>query len=330
MFPISSIGQNQAFDIDKKVGTLVSFADNEKKGIPNVYVYNSAYKMSGKYRYKSIGGQLSSKSHLLAKTFIVEEVIPCKFNYKRIVVLSNENTKLIYDYTVGSPYQLIEANDIPNENLNVRTTDLINENVIPASFKGEFRPNYPDGIYLSKESFKLKTPQKSEIIPVLRKGRSVIQIDSIPQVCDFIYVSSNDIVTNCFAVSYRGFLYFRSGVMVKYKSKNDKAESVREANTFARVIMGGEHFYYTEYEFVNQWSAGLAANAGAVGSAMYNGLYDQKGVVWDFKKEEFDIFKSCKNYNLFLEVHDKSNIKNCKGGSRPNLNDVRSLIKRIK
>lgn len=325
------VGQAQVFNIDLKIGAKVSISDNERNGLPNVYIYNEAYKISGKYRFEPIGGGLSSKSNLLGKVFTIEEIIPCKFDYKRIIILSDDNNKLLYDYTIGSISQLVEVTSLSKEALNEqKQKDIVDKpNVIRIVDLEKFRPNYPDGVYLSKESFMLKTPKESHIIPVFRKGRRVTKVDTIPQVCDFIYTSSEDIVKNCFAVSYKGYLYFRSGAMVKYKSKNDRAETVRAPNTFSRVLMGGKRFFYTEYEFVNQWAAGFAANGGAVGGTMYNSLFDQKGVVWDFQKQEFDIFKSCKNYNLFLEELKSESKMDCKGGNRPKLVDVRAFIKKV-
>lgn len=93
--------------------------------------------------------------------------------------------------------------------------------------------------------------------------------------------------------------------------------------------MGGENYYYTEVELVNQWEAGTAINFGVVGGIIANNMIQGKGVVWDFKNQEFNIFKSCKDYNKFINDKLPNNKQKCEK-HQPNMFEVRKSIELIK
>jgi len=319
---ISSIfmGKAQENGFDFQIGTKVSISDNTKKGIPNVYMYNEAYKTGNKFRFKPISGQLSSKSDLLGRVFTIEKIIEGRFEYNRLLVLIDETDTLFYDYRIGIENQLIELENSTNTNSNDQGKQENKSEIIREIDAGKFRPNYPDGVYMSLESFNLKAPQRAVLIPVERKGRQVTKIDTLPDICDFFYESSNDVVSRCFAVSFHGYLYFRAGAVLENKSKNDKNQSVKEFNTFFRVLMGGKQFLYSEFEFAYSKSNVYG---------FQNTRFEQKGVVWNVKKHEFDIFNSCKNYNIFLEEEGGKSRTDCKKGELPNLDEVRAFIKHI-
>lgn len=315
------IGRAQENNFNFQIGTKVSISDNTKKGIPNVYVYNDGFKTSNKLRFQPISGQLSSKSDLLGRVFTIEEIIEGKFKYNRLIVLSDDKDKLFYDYRIGIENQLIVFEELPSESFEGHNLQTNEPAIIRQGDIGKFRPNYPDGVYLSIESFNLRSPQKATLIPVIRRGRQVTKLDTLPDICDFFYESSNDVVSRCFAVSFHGFLYFRSGAITNYLAKNDKNQTVKELNTFSRVLKGGKKFLYTEFNFAkvtynNSWYYGIP--------------YKRKGVVWNIKKQEFDIFKSCKNYNIFLNEQGSNHKVDCKREEFPNLDEVRTFIERVK
>ena len=54
-----------------------------------------------------------------------------------------------------------------------------------------------------------------------------------------------------------------------------------------------------------------------------------KGIVWDFKNNEFNIFKSCKDYNRFIKGKSNTDIQNCTS-HQPNMFEVRKTILKIK
>lgn len=314
------IGQAQENNFDFQIGTKVSISDNNKKGIPNVYIYNDGYKTSNKLRFQPISGQLSSKSSLLGRVFTIEKILEGKFEYNRLIVLSDDTDKLLYDYRIGIENQLIVLDSLSNTSSDEHHKQGNVSDIIRKVDTVKYRPNYPDGVYLSIESFNLRAPQKATLIPVSRKGKQVTKLDTLPDICDFFYESSNDVVSRCFAVSFHGYLYFRSGAIIHYKTKNDKGQAVKELNTFSRVLKGGKQFLYTEFNF-----ADLKYGDGGV----QHTPYEKKGVVWKVKKQEFDIFKSCENYNLFLDEQGSKHRADCKREEFPNLDEVRTYIEGI-
>lgn len=332
IFLISLIihAQNQEFNIDNSIGTQVYLANSKKDGLPNVYNYNADFSVKSANRFEDIGAQLSSKANLLARIFTIDEIKNGKFNYNRIVVLHNEDTRILYNYTIGNKNQFIAVENMSEEELSKLKQLAPDKQIIIDRDKKKYKVNYPDGIYMTQESFRLKSPDKKDIHPVYKVGSTKTKLDSIPQICEFMETSTEDIVKKCFAVSYKGYLFFRSGAIIKHRNKKDKTESILRNNEFTRVLIGGDNFFYIEYEFVNKWAHGTAVNLGPAGATLAYSMYKPKGVVWDVKNQEFDVFKSCRNYNLFLEVHDRENIRDCGQYGLPNLSNIRALINRIK
>lgn len=190
-----------------------------------------------------------------------------------------------------------------------------------------FTPNYPEGIYRSKKEFIAKKPSSHEAVVMKNFGKK--EIDSIIHNPYFYYQKTNKKVRNVFAISYQGHLYFQIKAILKNRNKKDRAQNTNFHNTFVRVIIGGNHYFYTEAELVNQWAMGTAVNFGIVGGVIANTLIKGKGIVWDFKNNEFNIFKSCKDYNRFIKGKSDTDIQNCTS-HQPNMFEVRKTILKIK
>lgn len=190
-----------------------------------------------------------------------------------------------------------------------------------------YKPNYPEGIYLSKRDFINKVPSSQKSVEMI--GFNKKRIDSIIHNPYFYYASTNKKVKNVFAISYKGHLYFQIKAILKNRNKTDRAQNTNFHNTFVRVIIGGENYLYTEAELANQWAYGTAVNFGVAGGLIANDLIKGKGVVWDFKNNEFNIFKSCKDYNEFIENKVPDEIQECER-HQPNMIAVRKTIEKIK
>ena len=190
--------------------------------------------------------------------------------------------------------------------------------------------DYPEGIYLTKEDFIKKTPSPTtKVYPVSLYGRE--ELPKIMKVhnCYFFDRSNSKKIKNAFAISFEGGLYFQIKAILKNRNKEDKAQSSNQANSFVRTIMGGENYLYTEAELENKWAAGAAANLGAAGGTIYPELINGKGIVWDFKNTEFNIFKSCKDYNEFIGDKLLTAVQNCEE-HQPDMLEVREAISEIK
>ncbi|MES2812130.1 MAG: hypothetical protein V4670_06635 [Bacteroidota bacterium] len=193
-----------------------------------------------------------------------------------------------------------------------------------------FRPRYPDGIYKTKEDFILKKP--SQIATVTAKGIIGFEkpiLNTIEDNC-FFFNTSNEKIKNVFAISYKGYLYFQIDAILSNRNKTDRAQTSDFPNSFVRVIKGGENYYYTEVALANQWAQGLAYGAGGIGGSVLAGtMVYGKGVVWDFKNKEFNIFKNCKDYNDFIIAIYPEGKQTC-NNQQADVFQIRKAIDKIK
>jgi len=193
-----------------------------------------------------------------------------------------------------------------------------------------FYPNYPDGIYETKADFLNKIPSNTEAINALELvSLKRIDKDSLPHNCFFFFDKSRSKIRNVFAISYNGQLFFQIKSILKHRNKNDKAQSNSKHHSFVRVIFGGDKYFYTEAKLVNKWAAGSVANLGVSGSQMYTDMIYGKGIVWDFENNEFNIFKSCKDYNQFIIEILPEMVQECDSREPDNFK-VREAIQIIK
>lgn len=193
-----------------------------------------------------------------------------------------------------------------------------------------FRPRYPEGIYKTKEDFLLKKPNQN--IEIVAKGIIGFEkpiLNTIEQNC-FFFNASDEKIKNVFAISYKGYLYFQIDAILSNRNKTDRAQTSDFPNSFVRVTKGGNNYYYTEVALVNQWAQGLAyGTGGAVGGVLAGTMVYGKGVVWDFKNKEFNIFKNCKDYNEFIKVIYPEGMQSCEN-QQPDVLQIRKVIDKIK
>ncbi|WP_136667423.1 hypothetical protein [Flavobacterium sp. H122] len=195
-----------------------------------------------------------------------------------------------------------------------------------------FKPRYPEGIYLTKEEFINKKPSKrARVSPRGLYGFDKPLLTTIEHNCFFFYADSIDKVKNVFAVSYKGHLYFQIKAILDNRNKTDRAQTNDFPNSFVRVLIGGENYFYTEVNLANQWAQGLAYGAvgGASGGALAQTLIYGKGVVWDFKNSEFNIFKNCEDFNDFIKNLYPEGVQKCEN-KHPNAMEQRKAIEKIK
>jgi hypothetical protein len=193
-----------------------------------------------------------------------------------------------------------------------------------------FKPDYPAGIYKTKEDFVNKKP--SDVQPIVAKGLVGFTkplLNSIEHNCFFYTDSSDEKIKNAFAVSFQGHLYFQINGILSNRNKTDRAQTNDFPNSFVRVIMGGDNYFYTEVALANQWAQGVAMNFGIAGSVLASEMIYGKGVVWDFKNQEFNIFKNCEDYNDFIKDKNSDAIQTCEN-QQPDVSLIRKAIWKIK
>jgi hypothetical protein len=246
-----------------------------------------------------------------------------------ISLIEDDNQKVIYKGEAPKPksapvtdnQKVIYTSEAPKSK-SLPATDTINDTLN--------NYGYPDGIYKTKEDFLNKKPSST---PTLRpKGLKGIEkplLTTIEDECYFYDMQDNKL-KKVFAVSYKGHLYFRIGAILDNKNKNDRAQDSHFSNGFVRVRTGGENYLYTEADLVNPWAQGLAYGVGgAAGGIAASSMIKGKGIVWDFKNKEFNIFKNCKDYNKFIEPIYPEGIQEC-DGQQPDMYEVREVMEKIK
>lgn len=199
--------------------------------------------------------------------------------------------------------------------------------------------NYPNGIYETKMDFISGTPSGKEELKV-KEVELVTDIDSIVERCFFYNKQTNKKVKKAFAISHDGCLYFRTGAILKYKNKKDKSLSGTNKE-FVLVRLVGENFLYAEAGLVNPWKYGVSGGVahgvgGIIGSELGSAIeksypkttYGGTGLVWDFKKQEFNIFRNCDDYNEFIKNFSIEKL-DC-GKETFDLNRIRNDIETIK
>ncbi len=201
----------------------------------------------------------------------------------------------------------------------------------------------PNGIYKTKEDFLNKNISSSdEVIPKGLVGFEKPVLNTIENNCFFYYKATDNKVKDVFAISYKGHLYFQIYAILENRSKTDRAQSNDFPNSFVRVQSAGKNYYYLEAQLVNQWVQALAYNTGATGTAIatdFSAASIQigktqsfgsfKGIVWDVKNKEFNIFKNCKDFNDFIKDKYPDGIQKCEN-QQADIFQIREAIEKIK
>lgn len=173
--------------------------------------------------------------------------------------------------------------------------------------------DYPEGIYKTLDDF-INKKHTNDIslkrMYVLNFKNKQILNDSIVDNIFFYRISDNSKYTNAFAVSFQGNLYFQQFFFRNYAKKGNANEAGNNPNSYYRVINDG-NFFYLEGVFANGWAKGIANREGGIGSAIALTIDKLKGIVFDFDTNQFDFFKNCKDFNLFLEEKNVSKLIEC-------------------
>lgn len=250
------------------------------------------------------------------------------------VVFMNEETASEFTYFLKSVRTITDeaGNTVfsqPEENFAIGRVDDTTAKQ-PLEDDGFFRLYYPEGVYLTKAEFIAKRPgYTGAIVPKGIYGFTKPVLQSPEHNCYFYYGDTDERVRRAFAVSYKGHLYFSVYAILSNRNKTDRAQTNDTPNGFVMVMDGGNHYLYTEANLANAWAQGFAYNAGVAGSVLAQSMVYGKGVVWDFKNEEFNIFKNCKDYNDFIKDKYPDGIQGCEN-QQPDVMKIRQAIARIK
>jgi hypothetical protein len=183
----------------------------------------------------------------------------------------------------------------------------------------------PNGIYKTKEDFLNKRiTSTDEVVPKGLIGIEKPVLTKISDNCFFYYKATDDKVKDVFAISYKGHLYFQIYAILENRNKTDRAQSNDFPNSFVRVLSAGENYYYLEANLTNQWAQGAL-----YGGVLESSVHFEKGIVWDIKNKEFNIFKNCKDYNDFIADKYPEGVQECKK-QQADIVEIRKAIEKIK
>lgn len=253
-----------------------------------------------------------------------------KLPIKTVKIIEDENFKRVF-----TNRSIIVSSEISSQGVVLEKTNTdtiaIARTQIPKKEEVLLAENgCPNGIYYTKEDFLNKTPNsKARIIPKELVGWEKDEISGIPDECYFYLTSEDKRIKKVFAVVYRENIYFQTQAILDNRNKTDRAQTHDFPNGFVKVRSVGKHYYYTEVNLINKWVQGLGYNGGIVGAGIAGSSKNYKGIVWDVKNKEFNIFKNCKDYNDFIRELYPEGIQECKN-QQPDLKKVREAIEKIK
>ncbi|MFY0481327.1 hypothetical protein ACI6PS_01875 [Flavobacterium sp. PLA-1-15] len=253
-----------------------------------------------------------------------------KVAIKTVKVVEDENYKRVFtnrSIIVSSEFssQGIVQEKTLTDTIATARTQLPKKEEVVASENG-----YPVGIYYTKDDFIRKVPNsRAVIVPKELVGWEKDELTGIPDNCYFYLASEDTRIKKVFAICYKGYIYFQAQAILDNRHKTDRAQTNAFPNGFSKVQIMGENYFYTEVGLVNKWAQGLAYSGGVAGSVMATGMYNQKGIVWDVKNQEFNIFKNCKDYNDFIKDLYPEGVQDCKN-HQPDIHKVRQAMEIIK
>ncbi len=178
---------------------------------------------------------------------------------------------------------------------------------------------YPEGVYYSFESFLKRVPDKQVRVETrdVYKPKTVID-DPLIDNCYFYYKRTKKRVTDAFAISYRGSLYIHFKSMQKHMEKKDKRQRMIFKDSFNRVFEQGKYLYLEGYYQEGRSGLGFSIGAGPIAIGTGGGSQEQlKGIVFDYEKEQFDVFRDCKDFNRFLAIGYRSMTIECNSKEAP-------------
>jgi hypothetical protein len=164
-----------------------------------------------------------------------------------------------------------------------------------------YKSDYPEGVYVTREDFINKKPTKKDVIFKSLYGLTKKVIEPGEEDNCFIFTLDNKKLKKVFAVSKNGNLYFNVKAILKNNEK-DKSQESDFPNSYTRVILGGNNYLFMKTALANTWRKSFGYGlGGVVGGTIASTADREKGVVWDFKNQRFDIFKNCNDFNKFLQ-----------------------------
>lgn len=285
----ATLGQD--FDAKNSIGQSVYLNHNLKQVNDNIYKFNDEYKTTTMYRMKDVNFSSLSKFKIFNTPLKLIKVLPAPAYSDLILELTDGENKFLYFYDIRFPNQILLEFNEDNKTDSTYFDPLI--------FNKSDKTIYPEGLYLTKEDFLNKKVTKLNISPFNKGRMGKEELKGNEKSFYFQYSETQEQVRKYFAISYKGNLYIRSGSIEKYRNKKDKSHTALKPNKYTKVLYIGSDYLYLEFPFANKWGASLLMNISPV---LYGVTLNTTPIIWDYKNDEFNLFRSNKDFNSFLEI----------------------------
>lgn len=292
-----------------KKGTI-TLADNQK------IVFNNLKLINGKFAFNDVASGTEKELAFKEIKYIEDD--------KMSRIFTNKSVETADDVKKANEDRQHAVEEKEKKEMNERLRIMREE---AGSLK--LRRN---GIYITKEDFiKERISSTDEVVAKGMYGFEKPVLTKIEDNCFFYYKATDEKVKNVFAICYKGHLYFQISAILENRNKTDRAQTNDFPNSFTRVLSGGQNYYYLEASLANQWAQGFAYGGvgGATGGVLANSMVNGKGVVWDIKNQEFNIFKNCIDYNEFIKDKYPDGVQTCEK-QQADILKIREAIEKIK
>ena len=190
---------------------------------------------------------------------------------------------------------------------------------------------YPEGIYRTYRSFQRKTPNSTKVVEARNVFKPKQKItDPFIDNCYFNYKRPDKRVKDVFAISYNGSLYLSVKAMKKMMEGKDKKQQIDFKDSFLRVVDQGRYLYLEGY-FSKRGGIGIGIGIGlgpvaaGTGGNRSGAREEMKGLVFDFDREIFELFRDCPDFRDWLDEYNPQSPIDCDSKRLP-MEFVREII----
>jgi len=192
---------------------------------------------------------------------------------------------------------------------------------------------YPEGIYRTYRSFIKKEPNSTKRVEARNVFKPKQKIDD-PFIdnCYFNYTRPDKRVKDVFAISHNGSLYLSVKAMKKMMEGKDKKQQIDFKDSFLRVVDQGRYLYLEGY-FSKRGGLGIGIGIGigvgpvgaGTGSGRSGPREEMRGLVFDFDREIFELFRDCPDFRDWLDEYNPQLPIDCDSKRLP-MEFVREII----
>lgn len=197
------------------------------------------------------------------------------------------------------------------------TLNLVGQVEVPVIEDVIVENTYPEGIYRTYRSFLAKKPNSTKRVEARNVFKPKQRItDPLIDNCYFNYTRPDKRVKDVFAISYNGSLYLHVKSLKKMMEGKDKRQNIDYKDSFLRVVDQGRYLYAEGY-FSKGGGIGFAIGGGPVSIGTGGPREELKGLVFDFDRQIFELFRDCPDFRNWLDEYHPESPIDCDGKRLP-------------